>query len=145
MLRKVPQGKNQGPLTWMSTKVQQVITQGPLTRTHGKVQQGKIISTSLLYFSSSGLSSSHLNQGARDVQEGPARNNPGAIDLNNAQEGPAREKPGAIDLDVHEGPARNNPGAIDPNAREGPARENHLHLPPHLLLLLPQHPRSVLL
>ena len=31
---------------------------------HGKVQQGKIISTSLLYFSSSGLSSCHLILGS---------------------------------------------------------------------------------
>ena len=75
-----------------------------------------------------------------DVQEGPARNNPGAIDLNNVQEGPARETPGAIDLDVQEGPARINPGAIDlNNVQEGPARETpwaidlnvpHIHLPP---------------
>ena len=35
-------------------------TQGPLTQTPRKVQQGKIISTPLLYFSFSGLSSSHL-------------------------------------------------------------------------------------
>ena len=57
-----------------------------------------------------------------DVQEGPARNNPGAINLSNAQEGPAREEPGAIDLDIQEGPARNNPGAIDlNNVQEGPA------------------------